>query len=232
VWVSGTIVLNGEQPFSSFAAWIKILPFWLFPAFLLMFASNAYFKVWRNSSFKDYFFLILAIIIGSLFSLAFILMSTPNGNNFIIVNQILLFDFFTLLGITGIRTLYHLFREWSIYNPNPNNNTPTRRNILVYGAGQHGGLYLRNHYLNYADRLGESFIVGFVDDNPALQDKYTFGLPVLGGITDIERIALQFNINEIILSTSISSEHIFLLKQLTIKLNITLLEWRAHTVSI
>jgi len=232
VWVSGTIVLNGEQPFNSFAEWIKILPFWLFPIFVLMFASNAYFKVWRNSSFKDYFFLILAIIIGSLFSLAFILMSTPNGNNFITVNQILLFDFFTLLGISGIRTIYHLFREWCIYNPNPNNNAPPRRNVLVYGAGQHGGLYLRSHYLNYADRLGESFIAGFVDDNPSLKDKYTFGLPVLGGITDLEKIALKLNIHEVILSTSISSEHLFLLKQLTIKLNITLLEWRAHTVSI
>jgi len=102
----------------------------------------------------------------------------------------------------------------------------------VYGAGQHGGLYLRNHYLNYADRLGESFIAGFIDDNPALQDKYTFGLPVLGGITDLEKIVLKLNINEIILSTSISSEHLCLLKQLTIKLNITLLEWRAHTISI
>ena len=234
VWISGIIVLNGAPPFNSLGDWANKLPFWLFPAFILMFISNTYTKIWRNSSFKDYFFLNLAVIVGGLISLSFFLILTTDTNHFNSINQTCLFVLFSTLGIVGIRIPYHLFREWGISNPNPNPNPDSmpRRNILVYGAGQHGALYLRARYLNHADEFGETYIAGFIDDNPTLHNKFTFGLPVLGGVTDIEKIALKFNINKIIISTPLSDENLNLLRQLSHKLNITLFEWRIYTISI
>ena len=64
----------------------------------------------------------------------------------------------------------------------------------MYGSGQVAGLYLRAHYLNHEN----DFIIGFIDDNPSIKGKYTYGLPILGGVTDIENIILQNHINEII----------------------------------
>ncbi len=230
VWLSSIIVLKGEQPFASFGNWANELPFWIFPVFVLMFISNTYIKVWCNGSFKDFFLLNLTIVVGGLFSLALFFILRPDENYFIAVNKAALFILFSTLGVVGIRIPLRLFREWGIYNPS---SDPTKRcNILVYGAGQHGGLYLRAHYMNYPDELRDSYIVGFIDDNPVLQKKYVFGLPVLTGVTNLEEVALKFHINEIILSTSISDENFNLLQQLCIKLNITLLKWQAYTANI
>lgn len=230
VWASGIIVLRGEQPFSSFGQWASELPFWLFPTFVLVFMSKTYIKVWSNSSFKDFFLLSLAIIAGGLFSLALFLILRVNEDYFTYINQVCLFILFSISGIVAIRIPYHLFREWGISSANP--GIGSARNILVYGAGQHGGLYVRSHYLNYADQLGESHISGFIDDNPMLQKKYTFGLPVLGGITELEEMIVKFHINEIILSTPISDENFDLLRQLCLKLNVNLMKWQAYTTPI
>jgi UDP-GlcNAc:undecaprenyl-phosphate GlcNAc-1-phosphate transferase len=230
VWLSGFVALKGEQPFISFGSWANELPFWLFPIFILMFLSKDYIRVWHGSSFKDFFLLNLTIIVGGLLSLAFFLILHADEDYFIIINKTLLFILFSTLGIVGIRIPLHLFRAWSIYNPK--SDAVQRRNILIYGAGQHGGLYLRAHYLDYPSEIRESYIVGFIDDNPVLQNKYIFGLPVLAGLSNLEEVALKFHINEIILSTSISDDNFNVLRQLCLKLNIALLKWQAYTTPI
>ncbi|MCX7095092.1 MAG: hypothetical protein NTY50_16790 [Methylobacter sp.] len=230
VWLSGFVALKGEQPFISFGSWANELPFWLFPIFILMFLSKDYIRVWHGSSFKDFFLLNLTIIVGGLLSLAFFLILHADEDYFIIINKTLLFILFSTLGIVGIRIPLHLFRAWSIYNPK--SDAAQRRNILIYGAGQHGGLYLRAHYLDYPSEIRESYIVGFIDDNPVLQNKYIFGLPVLAGLSNLEEVALKFHINEIILSTSISDDNFNVLRQLCLKLNIALLKWQAYTTPI
>ena len=224
VYVSGLLVLNGEEPFSSFGKWAYSLPFWLFPTFVLMVMSNTYIKVWRNSSFKDYFFLKLAIVVGGLISLAVFLMLSDDSHYFKIINQVSLFVLFSTLGIAGVRIPFHLFREFGLSNLKP---ATAKQTVLVYGAGQHGGLYIRFRYLNHADSQQESTIAGFIDDNPDLHKKYTFGFPVLGGFDDIEELALKFKANKIILSVPLPDQRLASLRLLCEKLNIALLEWRA-----
>lgn len=232
VWLSGFLVLNGEQPFSSLGKWANSLPLWIVPTFILMFASNTYIKIWRNSSFKDFLLLSLAIIIGALFSLAIFFSLNSNLNFLATINQACLFILFTLLGILGIRIPFHLSREWIIGNHSPIINAIPRSNILLYGSGQVAGLYLRAHYLNHENHHENDFIIGFIDDNPSIKGKYTYGLPILGGVAELEKVAQEKNINGIILTIPLSDESLGLLKKLCLKLNITLFKWKTTIIQL
>jgi UDP-N-acetylmuramyl pentapeptide phosphotransferase/UDP-N-acetylglucosamine-1-phosphate transferase len=225
-WLSGFFILNGQYQFNSFSELGYALIFWSFPTFLLIFLSDSYLKVWRTGAFRDYFFLIMAIVTGGLISLSIFLILHAEKNHFIIISQACLFILFVTVGVVGIRIPFHLFREWGLYNANP--NITVKRNILIYGAGQHGCLYLRAHYLNYTTQFGKGYVIGFIDDEPLLHKKYIFGLPVLGGVTDLEKIIAKYQINEIVLTARISSEHLALLRQLTDQLNITLQHWSVN----
>ncbi len=229
VWLSELILLQGQTPFHSMGDWVVHLPMWLMPVFSFLCLSNVYIKVWRNSFFKDYLLLAAAIIFGCFFSLGLVFL-LQDGSSFNFINQALLFCFFSLLGIIGVRIPHHFLREWSFSNPNRQSNKP--RNILIYGAGVYGGLYLRERYLKYADELGNVHLIGFIDDNPQLYQQYTFGLQVLGGLNELSSLIKQFNIDEIVLNTEISVTHLSMLRQLTHQENVKLFEWKVSMLEI
>jgi UDP-N-acetylmuramyl pentapeptide phosphotransferase/UDP-N-acetylglucosamine-1-phosphate transferase len=233
IWLSDSIVLKGVSSFHSISDFSIHLPAWIMPVFTLLFISNTYIKVWQNSFFKDYLFLSIAVISGCLFSLGvnFIL---KTGDDFYLINQAALFCFFNLIGIVGIRIPHHFLREWGISSSNPNHapNINNQRNILIYGAGVHGGLYLRERYLKYPDELGTVNIIGFIDDNDRLRNQYTFGLKVLGNVNDINVIADKFTIDEIVLTTTISTANFLVLQETASLMNIKLLEWKVHIIPV
>ena len=229
VWLSEFILLQGNTLFHSMGDFAAQLPMWLMPVFSFLCLSNVYIKVWRNSFFKDYLLLAAAIIFGCFFSLGLVFL-LKEGSSFYFINQALLFCFFSLLGIVGIRVPHHFFREWNFSKLNVQNNTP--RHLLIYGAGIHGGLYLRERYLNYADELGDIHLMGFIDDDIQLHQQYTFGLQVLGGLNELESIIEKSPIDEIILCTTLSESHLLTLKQLTQKKTVKLLEWKVSTLEI
>lgn len=229
VWLSGFIALTGNMPFSSMGDWFSQLPLWIAPTFCLLSVTDVYAKVWRNSFFRDYLCLSFAIIIGSLLSLGVLFMANRD-HGVLMVNQAMLFCFLGYLGIMGIRVPSHFLREWGISNRN--NGVDCPRNILIYGAGAHGGLYLRERHLKYGSELGTVCIVGFIDDDKRLHNQYTFGLKVLGDVHDLESIAKKASVSEVILSTTISEENFRALKRIAADMNIALFEWKAGTSPI
>jgi FlaA1/EpsC-like NDP-sugar epimerase len=230
LWLSGFITLNGKNPFHSMGDWAAHLPVWIAPVFGLLFISHAYIKVWRNSFFRDYLWLAVAILAGCILSLALLFIFKP-AVEFLILNQMLVFCFLTSFGIVGIRVPHHFLREWGISSQN-NNGVVCQRNILIYGAGAHGGLYLRERYLKYASELGGVCIIGFIDDDERLKNQYTFGLKVLGNVNDLESITKKMTIDEIVLSTAISEERFFILQKIANEMNIKLFEWKAYTTRV
>ncbi|MDP1615279.1 MAG: aminotransferase class I/II-fold pyridoxal phosphate-dependent enzyme [Methylococcales bacterium] len=228
VWLAGFIALSGTSAFHSMDEWTTELPLWVMPIFLLLSGSKVYIKIWRNSFFKDYLFLILAVLVGSTISLALFFL-LHNSNSFLLLNQTLLFCLFSLLGIMGIRIPHHVIREWGVSNPNPNSNPDCRRNILLYGAGSRGGAYIRERYLNHADELGTISIVGFIDDDTFLRQQYTYGKVVLGDLNDLNDLILKYRIDEVRLTTDISNDNLSKLKQIASERHISLLKWQTCT---
>ena len=70
-------------------------------------------------------------------------------------------------------------------------------NVLIYGAGESGVLLVKE------SRINPNFpykIVGFLDDNPNKKGGKVYGLKVLGGLEDVEKIVEKNDISKIIIS--------------------------------
>lgn len=227
-WSAGFIALSGTSAFHSMVEWTIGLPLWVLPTFVFLFGSKVYIKIWRNSLFKDYFFLMLAILAGCMVSTA-VFCLLHNHSNFLLLNQALLFCLFSLLGIMGIRIPHHVIREWGISNPDPSPNSNPRRNVLLYGAGNRGGAYIRERYLNHADELGTINVIGFIDDDTFLRNQYTYGKLVLGDLNDLDDLISKYRIDEVILTTEISTDNLSKLKQIASEQLVNLLQWQTCT---
>jgi UDP-GlcNAc:undecaprenyl-phosphate/decaprenyl-phosphate GlcNAc-1-phosphate transferase len=230
VGLSGFIAWHGESPFSSMGNWALSTPLWITPVFCLLFITHTYIKVWRNSFFRDYLWLALAIITGCLISLS-LLLTLNSVDVFLTLNQVIVFCFLTALGVIGIRVPHHFLREWSL-SAKDSSCKICQRNILIYGAGMHGGLYLRERQLKHAAELGGACVIGFIDDDIDLKNQYTFGLKVLGDLNDLKALVERFAIDEIVLSTVISADNLFLLQEIANEMNLKLFEWHAYTTQV
>jgi len=228
VWLATIISLFGFSPFRSMGQFSSQLPLWLLPVFILLFASKVYIRNWRNSFFKDYLLLSMVVVAGSTASFA-LLYLLDGDSGFLLINQLSLFCFFSSIGIVGIRTPHSFIKALSIDNPSPDT---IRINVLIYGAGCHGGLYLQERYLNYGDELKAARIVGFIDDNPLLRKQYVYGKVVLGDLTDLKALIAKYQIDQIILAVDITDNKTALLKQIAGEHGVKLLRWQAQTIAI
>ncbi len=226
VWLSSFIALSGEMPFGSMGEWATQLPLWETPVFILLVFSKTYFKVWQACYFKDYFRLLMAILVGSMVSLALFL-SLNTGENILYINKVSLFFLFSSMGIIGVRIPHYFIREWGIDHA----KNPKVRNILIYGSGPYGGLCLHECYLKNDSELGAINVIGFIDDNPLLKNQYIHGKMVLGGFNELTNLISTYPVNEIILTTKVSNEMFFQLKEIAHNHSINLLKWRTLSYS-
>jgi FlaA1/EpsC-like NDP-sugar epimerase len=226
LYLASFVALSGGVVIYSLSDWLAQLPLWELPIFFLLFYTNSYIKIWRNSFFKDYLLLMAVILIGCIISFA--LLSFLNKQaGFFLINQMLLFCLFALLGIVGVRIPHHFLSAWSLTNSH--NYSKNRRNVLLYGAGSHGGLYLRERYLNHTNELGAINIIGFIDDNILLRKQFIYGQRVFGDLTELTDLIKKYAIDEIILTADISEQSLIQLKAIVAQQPIKLLKWRAST---
>jgi FlaA1/EpsC-like NDP-sugar epimerase len=77
--------------------------------------------------------------------------------------------------------------------------TPTddARRVLVYGAGYLGGVMVRRML---TDTRSNYVPVGLIDDDRAKRHRHVMGVPVLGRLTDLSRIAQDTNATELIVT--------------------------------
>ena len=228
VWLATIISLTGFSPFRSMGQFSSQLPLWIMPVFILLFASKAYIKNWRNSFFRDYLLLSGVVFIGCMASFAlFLLLKRDSG--FLLLNQLSLFCFFSSVGIVGVRTPTCVIKAFSMDNPDPG---AIRCNVLIYGAGYHGGLYLQERYLKYGNEAATTCIIGFIDDNVLLRKQYVYGKVVLGDLTDLKALIAKYQIEQIILTVDITDNNTALLKQIAGDYGVKLMRWQAQTIAI
>jgi UDP-GlcNAc:undecaprenyl-phosphate GlcNAc-1-phosphate transferase len=228
VWLATIISLLGFSPFRSMGQFSSQLPLWILPVFLLLFTSKVYIRNWRNSFFRDYLFLSMAVVVGCTASFALLYLLDGDAG-FLLVNQLSLFCFFSLVGIVGIRTPHCFIKELSIDNPSPGS---IRCNVLIYGAGYHGGLCLQERYLKYGDELATTRIIGFIDDNTLLRKQYIYGKVVLGDLTNLKVLIAKYQIEQIILTVNITDNNAALLKKIAEEYGVKLMRWQAQTIAI
>ncbi|MAO64137.1 MAG: hypothetical protein CL666_03990 [Balneola sp.] len=138
--------------------------------------------------------------------------------------QFLIFDFYFLLTLLfGYRIAYQALSFWF------NRDKRTGKNILIYGAGEYGSLILQN-ILN--SNKNDLKVIGFLDDDPAMEGKLISGYPILGGHWILSKTHRSHKIDSIYLcDEDIRSENLKRLRNIACekkialkKLNITLNE--------
>lgn len=156
--------------------------------FLIYFILKIYNNSWRFSGASEYMSLVAlssSVTVLSYMIRIFFKLDTKSSLYFEI------WIIFTFLLIIS-RFLMFLTRMKGITKRDIN-----LENVLIYGAGEAGVLLVKE------SRINPNFsyrIVGFLDDNPNKKGGKVYGLKVLGGLEDVEKIIERNDVSKIIIS--------------------------------
>lgn len=101
-----------------------------------------------------------------------------------------IFAVLAMLGVGGWRVAYAILGSQSTFT----------RSVLIVGAGYAGSVMAKT--LNAMTEATGVVLVGFVDDNPALQGLEMFGKKVLGTSRDLESLVRRLEVDEVIVAVT------------------------------
>ena len=155
---------------------------------VIYFILKIYNNSWRFSGTSEYMSLVAlssTVAILSYILRAFLKLDTKSSLYF---ETWIIFTFLLIVS----RFLMFLTRMKGITKRDTNSE-----NVLIYGAGESGVLLVKE------SRINPNFpyrIVGFLDDNPNKKGGKVYGLKVLGGLEDVEKIIEKNDVSKIIIS--------------------------------
>ena len=80
---------------------------------------------------------------------------------------------------------------WWVGFSNPQKRVP----VVIVGAGIYGQIISE-----IIEATIDKYVAGFVDDTPNLQERMVFGHPVLGKVADLDRVAREIGVTEIVVA--------------------------------
>jgi len=167
---------------------INILVYFNLSFCIIYFILKIYNNSWRFSGTSEYMSLVAlssTVAILSYILRAFLKLDTKSSLYF---ETWIIFTFLLIVS----RFLMFLTRMKGITRKDMN-----LENVLIYGAGESGVLLVKE------SRINPNFpysIIGFLDDNPNKKGGKVYGLKVLGGLEDVEKIVEKNDVSKIIIS--------------------------------
>ncbi|CAH2714874.1 UDP-N-acetyl-alpha-D-glucosamine C6 dehydratase [Neobacillus rhizosphaerae] len=146
-----------------------------------------YKKAWEYASVGE-LLIIIKIVTTSIIVAPFI--------QWILIHQI----YFRLLAVTWSINILLIGGSrfcWRVYRDSFMNKNQNKKRTLIVGAGSAGIMVARQLLKNHGADL---FPVGFIDDNIHKQKLDIFGLPVISGVSSIEKVVNHFNIENIVIA--------------------------------
>lgn len=171
-----------------------LLPFFIMIAVCLTIFSilGIYRTLWSTSVDREIIMILISTIISTFtYFIIFKIGKIDYYGIFYIVNILL-----THLGMCGMRILYRAARRAVLYF-RLNQNMENRMKVLIVGAGSAGKLILKEMFENPQLNMCP---VGIIDDDENKLGKSYYNVPVIGTTDDIEQIAKNLEIDEIIFS--------------------------------
>jgi FlaA1/EpsC-like NDP-sugar epimerase len=185
----------------------RIVPLVLIIKIIIFYFFDLYRGMWRYTSVSDLLNIIKASSVSSLLVICIILFTHFRFIGF--PRSAFIMDWcFTILLISGYRLGIRLYFEKVSSEKTPDMLTrqvftlffkkiTEAKRLLIIGAGDGGEKIYReiqnNARLQYA-------VVGFLDDDLAKVGRKIHGIPVLGCISDIKKIAKKINANEALIA--------------------------------
>ena len=167
---------------------INILVYFNLSFCIIYFILKIYNNSWRFSGTSEYMSLVAlssSVTVLSYMIRIFLRLDTKSSLYF---ETWIIFTFLLIVS----RFLMFLTRMKGITRSDANSE-----NVLIYGAGESGVLLVKE------SRINPNFpyrIVGFLDDNPNKKGGKVYGLKVLGGLEDVEKIVEKNDVSKIIIS--------------------------------
>ena len=181
VWVAWT----GLHQFRyAIEALPPVLPLWSMTTAIVLVAQGLvlwqvglYRGIWRFASVPDLLNILKASVVGLL---AIVIGLFLYNRLYQVPRTVLILYPVLLTALLGMPRL--LYRAWMDYRLGGNEKAVLR--VLILGAGQAGEALVRD-----LRRGGHYQPVGFLDDAPKLRGSHLQGVPILGRIDEVERIA-------------------------------------------
>jgi FlaA1/EpsC-like NDP-sugar epimerase len=193
--LSGAFLLrfDGRIP----AAWNLALPGALAVLIAIRFAFAAAFRLYRWSFLMSGLLEAMRIAAATLAgTILFVTWWRLTGNDPVLPRSVIALEFFfTTSLMAAYRFAPRLFNTW-VNDRRAASRTAARRTLIV-GAGNSGDLLLRDLTRSSAHPY---FVVGLVDDDPAMTGTSIGGKPVLGQIADLTRLISEERISTVMLA--------------------------------
>ncbi|WEK53632.1 MAG: nucleoside-diphosphate sugar epimerase/dehydratase [Candidatus Cohnella colombiensis] len=154
-----------------------------------MFRYNMYNRIWRYSSIGELVSVFRAVSYGSFVATVIyyiVIWDVIDPVPFLFIYQS------SLLIIGGVRFVLRLSSD------NYRKKGTGEFKVLIIGAGDSGTLVAKE--LKQNKHVNNSYIVGFIDDDPRKQSRQISGLRVLGNRNAIGQIARKWEVNQIIIA--------------------------------
>ena len=155
---------------------------------IIYFILKIYNNSWRFSGTSEYMSLVALSSSTTILSYIFRIFLRLDTKSSLYFEAWIIFTFLLIVS----RFLMFLTRMKGITRSDAN-----FENVLIYGAGESGVLLVKE------SRINPNFpykIVGFLDDNPNKKGGKVYGLKVLGGLEDVEKVVEKSNVSKIIIS--------------------------------
>ena len=167
---------------------INILVYFNLSFCVIYFILKIYNNSWRFSGTSEYMSLVTLSSSTTILSYIFRIFLRLDTKSSLYFEAWIIFTFLLIVS----RFLMFLTRMKGI-----GRNDANSENVLIYGAGESGVLLVKE------SRINPNFpyrIVGFLDDNPNKKGGKVYGIKVLGGLEDVEKIIEKNDVSKIIIS--------------------------------
>ncbi|MEZ5428952.1 MAG: hypothetical protein R2747_22090 [Pyrinomonadaceae bacterium] len=207
------LILGPIENSETWGLFIKSLPIIIVIKLFSFLVAGVYRGIWRYTSIRDFVTFSKGVFLGSSLSVLAILLFYRfqyYSRAVFIADGLIL-----LIALAGSRMAFRFFRHLLPMQTNGNGSK-----VLIYGAGDGGEMILRelknNPNWNYKP-------IGFVDDDPLKKDKVIHGLRVFGGNGSLEKICVENEVQEILLSfRDVSPEKLKEVRTMCKKINVSL----------
>lgn len=169
---------------------LQYLPLLLFIRLGLYAAFGLHKGLWRYASISDMIKIFNSATLGSIFFLLVVHYAIGDAGY---PRSIYILDWMLFMTISGVNRLFiRVFREYMLFEP-------SRKKILVVGAGDSGEMIVRE-MKNSPDRAYEP--LGFIDDDAGKKGMTIHGVPILGDSGMLPHIISRKKPDEIVISVS------------------------------
>jgi UDP-GlcNAc:undecaprenyl-phosphate/decaprenyl-phosphate GlcNAc-1-phosphate transferase len=213
----------GEYP-SRWEAWIRQLPFWLGPTFILLCMVKTYSRVWSRARMSDYLVLSLALVGGTVGTVGLLDFFEPD-EWVLHWSQAAVFASVVNLLILGSRSCYRMLQELNEWLGRKQMTLVTPERVLLLGAGGRCQIYLREQLYRGMPELTQRHVIGLIDDDPNLRRRWVAGYQVLGNRIELPKLIQAHQISRVVITADVNQATRAAVHAITHQSAISLSEW-------